>query len=199
LGDHPVRAAGEYTLELGLVVSIPEAGNTLLDWDGATGNPGSNFYTLKGTSFNAMRALAFRYAIFGHQTNPQAATNDCTSGWAEGTCPSPKLRSADIVTSRMLNGRHAGERGWASRHATGHGGRVATCLETRRGHANGGQITRSKHNVVIAEAMVRLDGRAKRSYALAGCIDDAGHRLRGLARPSLAPAARPVSRPAHPW
>jgi hypothetical protein len=82
----------------------------------------------------------------------------------EGPCPSPKLRSADIVTSRMLNGRHAGERGWASRHATGHGG-VATCLETRRGYANGGQITRSKHNVVIAEAMVRLDGRAKRSYA----------------------------------
>jgi hypothetical protein len=34
---------------------------------------------------------------------------------------------------------------------------------------------------------------------LAGRNDGAGPRLRGLARPSLAPAARPVSRPAHPW
>jgi hypothetical protein len=84
---------------------------------------------------------------------------------SRGPCPSPKLRSADIVTSWMLNGRHAAERSGASRHATGHGWRVATCLETRRGYAHGGQITRSKHNVVIAEAMVRLDGRAKRSYA----------------------------------
>jgi hypothetical protein len=38
------------------------------------------------------------------------------------TCPSPKLRSADTEASRMRNGRHAAERSWASRHATGHGG-----------------------------------------------------------------------------
>jgi hypothetical protein len=44
-------------------------------------------------------------------------------------------------------------------------GRVATCLEMRRGYASGGQITRSKHHVgLIAEAVVRL-GRANRSYA----------------------------------
>ena len=66
---------------------IPEAGNTIIDYDGATGNPGTSFYTLKsspGNFFNANRALAFRYAIFGHQTNSRAATNDCTSGQAEG-------------------------------------------------------------------------------------------------------------------
>ena len=67
---------------------IPEAGNTILDWDGATGRAGTNFYTLKGAPnnfYNAARALAFRYAIFGHQNNSRFATNDCTTGWAEGT------------------------------------------------------------------------------------------------------------------
>jgi uncharacterized repeat protein (TIGR01451 family) len=64
---------------------IPEAGNTILDWDGATGRAGTNFHTLKATNFNAARALAFRYAIFGHQTNFRRAVNDCTGGWAEGT------------------------------------------------------------------------------------------------------------------
>jgi hypothetical protein len=52
---------------------------------------------------------------------------------------------------------------------------------SKRGAATpiGGQITMSRHHVeVIAEAVVRLDGRAKRSYdAPAGCIDDADHRL----------------------
>lgn len=68
---------------------ILEAGNrnTIIDFDGAAGNPGTNFYTLKSSPnnfFNANRALAFRYAIFGHQTNTRAAQNDCTSGQAEG-------------------------------------------------------------------------------------------------------------------
>ncbi|HYA46911.1 MAG TPA: hypothetical protein VEF92_05110 [Burkholderiales bacterium] len=65
---------------------IPEAGNTIIDWDGPTGNPATSFYSLKAAPnnfFNAGRALAFRYAIFGHQTNLRAAANDCTSGWAE--------------------------------------------------------------------------------------------------------------------
>lgn len=66
---------------------IPEAGNTILDWDGPPGNAGTNFYSLKAAPnnfFNAARAVAFRYAIFGHQTNQRRALNDCTSGWAEG-------------------------------------------------------------------------------------------------------------------
>ncbi len=63
---------------------IPEAGNTIIDYDGASGNPGSNFYTLKQANFNANRDLIFRYSIFGHQTNARQATNDCTSGLAEG-------------------------------------------------------------------------------------------------------------------
>ena len=64
---------------------IPEV--AIIDWDGAPGNPGTSFYTLKAAPnnfFNAARSQAFRYAIFGHQTNARAATNDCTSGWAEG-------------------------------------------------------------------------------------------------------------------
>jgi len=57
-------------------------GNEIVDWDGATGNPGTSFYTLKQMDPN--RAYAFRYAIFVSQTNLRAATNDCTSGWTEG-------------------------------------------------------------------------------------------------------------------
>lgn len=61
---------------------IPEAGNTIVDWDGATGRPATSFYTLKQMDTN--RRFAFRYALFVHQTNNRAASNDCTSGWAEG-------------------------------------------------------------------------------------------------------------------
>lgn len=63
--------------------AIPEAGNTVIDWDGAVGNAGTSFYTLKTANFNAVRSQVFRYSIFGHQTNNRAAVNDCTSGWAE--------------------------------------------------------------------------------------------------------------------
>jgi uncharacterized repeat protein (TIGR01451 family) len=61
---------------------INEAGNTIIDYDGATGNPGTNFFTLK--SMNANRDYIFRYGISGHQTNARAAVNDCTSGQAKG-------------------------------------------------------------------------------------------------------------------
>lgn len=63
---------------------IPEAGNQIVDWDGATGSPATNFFTLKGARFNAARDYTFRYALFVHQTNARGATNDCTSGWAKG-------------------------------------------------------------------------------------------------------------------
>ncbi len=65
--------------------TIDEPGNTPLDFDGAAGNPGKNFYSLKPANFSAKREQVFRYAIFGHQTNARAAVNDCTSGLAEDT------------------------------------------------------------------------------------------------------------------
>ncbi|MFD1935435.1 hypothetical protein ACFSKW_28560 [Nonomuraea mangrovi] len=61
---------------------INEAGNQVIDWDGAAGRAGTNFFTLK--NMNAARDFVFRYALFGHQTNYRAATNDCTTGWAKG-------------------------------------------------------------------------------------------------------------------
>ncbi|MFN7918985.1 MAG: hypothetical protein U0Q16_02745 [Bryobacteraceae bacterium] len=63
--------------------SFNEAGNTIVDWDGATGNPGTDFFTLK--NLNAARNDFFRYAIFVHQTNGRAASNDCTTGWSKGS------------------------------------------------------------------------------------------------------------------
>lgn len=63
---------------------IPEAGNTIIDYDGNNGDPATNFYSLKNANFDkAKRQDVFRYAIFGHQTNARAAKNDCTSGLAE--------------------------------------------------------------------------------------------------------------------
>lgn len=63
---------------------IPEtAGNSIVDWDGATGSPATKFYDLKAANFDSRRAAAFRYALFVHQTNARAAVNDCTGGWAE--------------------------------------------------------------------------------------------------------------------
>jgi uncharacterized repeat protein (TIGR01451 family) len=63
---------------------IAEAGNLVIDWDGATGRAGTNFFTLKTANFDSQRDLIFRYGIFGHQTNNRSAANDCTSGWAKG-------------------------------------------------------------------------------------------------------------------
>ncbi len=61
---------------------IPEAGNTVIDWDGAPGNPGVSFFAVKNMA--TIRDSIFRYAIFAHQTNQRAAVNDCTSGVAKG-------------------------------------------------------------------------------------------------------------------
>ena len=80
---------------------IPEAGNLIVDWDGSAGSPATNFYTLKTANFNPNRALIFRYGIFVHQTNARAASNDCTSGWAEGvTSPGNDL----LVSLGGVNG-----------------------------------------------------------------------------------------------
>lgn len=57
--------------------------NRIIDWDGATGNPGTSFYDLKAANFDNRRRFAYRYALFAHTTNSRAAVNDCTSGWAE--------------------------------------------------------------------------------------------------------------------
>ncbi len=61
---------------------IAEAGNLIVDWDGATGNAATNFFALK--NFNSQRDPIFRYGLFVHQTNLRQAANDCTSGWAKG-------------------------------------------------------------------------------------------------------------------
>ena len=63
---------------------IGEAGNLVVDWDGAAGRPATDFFILKSANFNSVRDAIFRYAIFVHQTNARAAANDCTSGWAKG-------------------------------------------------------------------------------------------------------------------
>ncbi len=62
--------------------AIPEAGNIIVDWDGAAGNPGTNFFTLK--TMNPNRNNIFRYVMFVHQTNARLAVNDCTSGISKG-------------------------------------------------------------------------------------------------------------------
>jgi uncharacterized repeat protein (TIGR01451 family) len=59
------------------------AANRIIDWDGATGSPGTSFYALKAANFDARRRFAYRYALFAHTTNSRKAVNDCTSGWAE--------------------------------------------------------------------------------------------------------------------
>jgi uncharacterized repeat protein (TIGR01451 family) len=61
---------------------INEAGNTVIDFDGAAGNPGVDMLTIK--QMNSNRDFIFRYGIAGHQTNARRATNDCTSGQAKG-------------------------------------------------------------------------------------------------------------------
>jgi uncharacterized repeat protein (TIGR01451 family) len=62
---------------------VAEVGNAIIDYDGATGNPGSNFFSLKNMNVN--RDPLFRYAMFVHQTNARLATNDCTSGSSKGS------------------------------------------------------------------------------------------------------------------
>ncbi len=70
--------------DLGGGNQIAEAGNEVIDFDGAVGDPGVSIYTLKATNFDARREAIYRYMIFGHQNNARATSFDCTSGWAEG-------------------------------------------------------------------------------------------------------------------
>ena len=83
---------------------MPEAGNTIIDWDGATGSPGTDFHNLRAMNFNAAggRDLIFRYAIFGHQTNSRAAANDCTSGRAEDAPSNDFMVTSGGATSTHL-------------------------------------------------------------------------------------------------
>ena len=119
---------------------IPEAGNQIVDWDGATGNPATNFYSLKGApgnNFNNNRALIFRYAIFVHQVNARAASNDCTSGWAEGGLSGGVLKPGnDIIIS--LGGTNAsGNACWgtdASGNSVGNQNQQAGTLQHELGH-----------------------------------------------------------------
>ena len=60
---------------------IAEAGNEILDFDGAAA---TSIYTLKAANFDPRREPVYRYVVFGHQTNARQPTFDCTSGWAEG-------------------------------------------------------------------------------------------------------------------
>ena len=64
--------------------AIAEAGNEVIDWDGAAGDPATDYYDLKAANFQEARMFVYRYGLFGHQTNARRSANDCTSGWAEG-------------------------------------------------------------------------------------------------------------------
>jgi hypothetical protein len=88
LANATVNGTGGVTGTIGNLggggTQINENGNEVMDWDGSTGNPGTDLHTLKQANFDAARrAPVFRYVIFGHQTNQRQAQNDCTSGVAE--------------------------------------------------------------------------------------------------------------------
>jgi uncharacterized repeat protein (TIGR01451 family) len=68
----------------GSTTSISETGNTIVDFDGAAGNPGVDIATIRAANMNPNRSLIMRYGLFGHQTNARRAVNDCTSGLANG-------------------------------------------------------------------------------------------------------------------
>ncbi len=63
---------------------IPEAGNEIIESFGAPLASATKFSALREDFFESRRGYVFRYAIFGHQTNVRKATNDCTSGEANG-------------------------------------------------------------------------------------------------------------------
>jgi uncharacterized repeat protein (TIGR01451 family) len=67
--------------------AIPETGNTIIEaFEDPEGTTGTKFADLKAVRFNApLRELAFRYVIFGHQTNARREFFDCTSGEASRT------------------------------------------------------------------------------------------------------------------
>lgn len=97
---------------------IDEAGNEIIDWDGATGRAGTSLYDLKTANFDNDRRFAYRYAIFGHQTNARRAVNDCTSGWAEGFTGNDMMITLGGL--RDLDGDGTGDIGcWTSTAANG--------------------------------------------------------------------------------
>ncbi len=74
-------AAGTYG-DFGGGNTIPEAGNEIIESFHLPKGNGVPFASLKSAFFDDARSAIFHYAIFGHQTNFRAATNDCTSGEA---------------------------------------------------------------------------------------------------------------------
>lgn len=64
----------------GSTTQIPEAGLTVLDFDG--GSDGVDIGTVRAANMDSKRFLVMRYGLFGHQTNARQAVNDCTSGLA---------------------------------------------------------------------------------------------------------------------
>lgn len=89
----PVAGAGGVTatygdLSMGAALGggeqIAEAGNEIVDWNGAAGDPATSFFDLKAAHFGAARSGIFKYGLFVHQVNARAPANDCTSGWGGG-------------------------------------------------------------------------------------------------------------------
>ena len=64
----------------GSTTQIPEAGLTVLDFDG--GSDGVDIGTVRTANMDSKRSQVVRYGLFGHQTNARKAVNDCTSGLA---------------------------------------------------------------------------------------------------------------------
>jgi uncharacterized repeat protein (TIGR01451 family) len=64
----------------GSTTQIPEAGLTVLDFDG--GSDGVDIGTVRAANMDSKRFQVMRYGLFGHQTNARKALNDCTSGLA---------------------------------------------------------------------------------------------------------------------
>jgi hypothetical protein len=93
---------------------ISEVGNTIVDWDGNVGFPGTNFYDLRTQYFHDPPEF-YRYAIFVHQivhekdpeNDPGEFAIDCTSGWAEGILSNDFLVS--LGGQRDVNGDGVGD------------------------------------------------------------------------------------------
>ena len=61
----------------------PRAGNTVIDWDGATGSAGHVLLCAEGTTSIVgveRPAAVFRYAMFGHQTNRRVPSTTARAG-----------------------------------------------------------------------------------------------------------------------
>jgi uncharacterized repeat protein (TIGR01451 family) len=118
--------------DLGGGNSIAEAGNEIIDFDGASGDPATSLYDLKAANFAAGREFVYRYTIFGHQTNARRPANDCTSGWAEG------IPGGDFMVT--LGGGTGGTSCWgndAAGFSTGSRAQQAGTLMHEFGHTLG--------------------------------------------------------------